>query len=179
MVHLLPFFVKPCNSKSKSKPSGLPDSNFIFFVATKKTKQKKAFTLRWACLAREGGNLNSERSCRTKAYASPAGDEALESLSFCGELQRWPCFQAFPCRLHPKEGPPVTGRLLEQCRLLISQNPGKGDALRKEQGVFAYFCRRMDKSKASGGTRPAGLAFKINDRGHQMAIWCPGLFHSL
>ena len=28
-----------------AKPSGLPDSNFIFFVATKKTKQKKA----WRC----------------------------------------------------------------------------------------------------------------------------------
>ena len=26
----------------KAKPSGLPDSNFILFVATKKTKQKKA-----------------------------------------------------------------------------------------------------------------------------------------
>jgi len=31
-------------SNSKSKPSGLPDSNFIFFVATKKTKQKKTFS---------------------------------------------------------------------------------------------------------------------------------------
>jgi hypothetical protein len=28
--------------KVKAKPSGLPDSNVIFFVATKKTKQKKA-----------------------------------------------------------------------------------------------------------------------------------------
>ena len=85
-------------------------------------------------------------------------------------------FKLFPDWLHPKEGPPVTGRLLEQYRLLISQNPGKGDALRKEQGIFAYFCRRMDKSKASGGTRPAGLALKNNDRGQQIAIWCPGLF---
>ena len=42
---------------------------------------------------------------------------------------------------------------------LKSQKPGKEDALRKEKGVFAYFCRRMDKSKASGGTRPAGFAF--------------------
>jgi hypothetical protein len=43
---------------------------------------------------------------------------------------------------------------------LKSQKSGKGDALRKEKGFFAYFCRRMDKSKASGATRPAGLAFK-------------------
>jgi hypothetical protein len=31
----------------KAKPSGLPDSNFIFFVATKKTKQKKARRGAW------------------------------------------------------------------------------------------------------------------------------------
>jgi len=31
--------------RQKAKPSGLPDSNVIFFVATKKTKQKKT----WRC----------------------------------------------------------------------------------------------------------------------------------
>jgi len=35
----------------------------------------------------------------------------------------------------------------------------KNYALRKEKGVFAYFCRRMDKSKASGSTQTAD--FKI------------------
>ena len=34
--------VKDIGNITKEKPSGLPDSNFIFFVATKKTKQKKA-----------------------------------------------------------------------------------------------------------------------------------------
>ena len=42
MVNLLPFSIGVWNLKTKAKPSGLPDSNFIFFVATKKTKQKKA-----------------------------------------------------------------------------------------------------------------------------------------
>jgi len=42
VVNLLPLFVVRHNYKTKAKPSGLPDSNFIFFVATKKTKQKKA-----------------------------------------------------------------------------------------------------------------------------------------
>ena len=42
MVHLLSFLVGLLNIKTKAKPSGLPDSNVIFFVATKKTKQKKA-----------------------------------------------------------------------------------------------------------------------------------------
>ena len=34
-------FLELLTPKAKAKPSGLPDSNFIFFVATKKTKQKK------------------------------------------------------------------------------------------------------------------------------------------
>jgi hypothetical protein len=42
----------------------------------------------------------------------------------------------------------------------MSQKTGKGDALRKEKGVFAYFCRRMDKSKASGSTQTAGFTLK-------------------
>ena len=45
VVHLLPFTIVLWDSKTKSKPSGLPDSNVIFFVATKKTKQKKT----WRC----------------------------------------------------------------------------------------------------------------------------------
>ena len=45
MVHLLPSFIGLWNLKTKTKPSGLPDSNFIFFVATKKMKQKKT----WRC----------------------------------------------------------------------------------------------------------------------------------
>ena len=84
MDNLLSFSVVPWNSKTKAKPSGLPDSNFIFFVATKKTKQKKAWALRWALLAREGGNLNSEKIIRLILYTSRAGSEALESLSDCG-----------------------------------------------------------------------------------------------
>jgi len=44
------FFVELLSSKTQAKPSGLPDGNFIFFVATKKMKQKKA--LRWAYFTR-------------------------------------------------------------------------------------------------------------------------------
>jgi len=41
------FFVELLTPKTKAKPSGLPDSNFIFFVATKKTKQKKTWRCAW------------------------------------------------------------------------------------------------------------------------------------
>ncbi|MEJ2197660.1 MAG: hypothetical protein P8X54_03725, partial [Desulfuromonadales bacterium] len=81
-----------CNSKTKAKPSGFPDSNFIFFVATKPTgsilesEAKESLALRWALLAREDGNLNSEKIIRLILYTSRAGSEALESLSFYGGL---------------------------------------------------------------------------------------------
>ena len=71
------------------------------------------------------------------------------------------------------EGPPVTGRLIQLCGCWISQKSGKGDALRKEKGVFAYFCRRMDKSKASGGTQPAGfvLVAGLESQGLSSGSW--------
>ena len=68
MVNLLPFSFVLRKSKIKAKPSGLPDSNFIFFVATKpigsilESEAKESFALRWACLARNGGNLNPNGS---------------------------------------------------------------------------------------------------------------------
>ena len=87
MVHMLPLFDELCNPKTKAKSSGLPDSNVIFFVATKKTKQaKESLALRWACLARQDGNINSVKTVRLSVYISPAGPEALESLSACGGL---------------------------------------------------------------------------------------------
>jgi hypothetical protein len=48
-----------CNLSLKEKPSGLPDSNVIFFVATKPTgsiiesEAKESLALRWACLAQD------------------------------------------------------------------------------------------------------------------------------
>ena len=52
--------------------------------------------LRWALLAREDGNLNSEKIIRLILYTSRAGTEALESLSFCGRLHRLLSYQVFP-----------------------------------------------------------------------------------
>jgi hypothetical protein len=53
-------FVDLLALQAKAKSSGLPDNNFIFFVATKKTKQKKTWALRLACLACYHGNINFE-----------------------------------------------------------------------------------------------------------------------
>jgi len=86
----------------------------------------------------------------------------------------------------------------------MTQTSGRGDALRKEKGGFAYFCRRMDKSKASGSTRtadfkalcfrtlltslklmasdgslPAGFVFQKKQQGQQMNHLLPSLASSL
>ena len=83
MVNLLPSLLGLLNSKTKSKPSGLPDSNFIFFVATKKTKQKKALRCAghvWVVRAATSIQLGlSDKSF----YISPTEYEALVSLSIC------------------------------------------------------------------------------------------------
>ena len=44
--------------------------------------------LRWACLARQGGNFNRDNSTRSKVQVPLAGPETLESLSFFGGLQQ-------------------------------------------------------------------------------------------
>jgi hypothetical protein len=55
--------------------------------------------------------------------------------------------------------PPETGRNAKTSTSRKLRSLAKEYALRQELGVFAYFCRRLDKSKAFGGTRPAGSVF--------------------
>jgi len=76
------------NFKDKIKVVGVARQQLHFLCSDKENEAKESFALRWACLAREGSNLNPNGSYRTTACASPVGDEALESLYFCGGLQR-------------------------------------------------------------------------------------------
>ena len=158
----MPFSIVLWNSKTKSKPSGLPDSNFIFFVVTKKTKQKKALRCAWHILLVSAAAsiqlvLNDYES--TLPSQNPRllrASPFFEGCLYCCSL----VFTLFPSKSDRKVRPFDTGPDPHHVWFLKSQKSGKRDALRKEQGVFAYFCRRLDKSKASGGTRPAGLACK-------------------
>jgi hypothetical protein len=86
----------------------------------------------------ESGNVNPDCSHRSGGQVSPAGDEVLESLSFSGG---WKVrgLSDFLFIKATTERHPVTGRLLEHCRLLMTQKPGKGDALRKEQALLHTF----------------------------------------
>jgi len=82
--------------KDKSKTVGVARQQLHFLCSDKENEAKESFALRWACLARQGGNINPDCPYRSGAYASLAGPEALESLSFRVGLQRSSCFEAFP-----------------------------------------------------------------------------------
>jgi hypothetical protein len=123
----------------KTRIVGVARQQLHFLWSDKESEAKESSALRWACLARYRGNLNSEYSNCSIAYTSPAGSETLVSLSCCGGLQRLSYFVAFPCKAHGKVRPFVTGPDPHHSRFLISQKPGQGDALRKEKAFLHTF----------------------------------------
>jgi len=68
---------------------------------------------------------------------------------------------SFAAKDHDLEGPcPGPDSLF--LPYLKAIKPGKGDALRKEQGLFCIlFVAAWTKRMASGGTRAAGFAFSL------------------
>ena len=106
MVNLLSFLVGLLNSKTKAKPSGLPDSNFIFFVATKKTKQKKALRCAghvWFVKAAASiqGILTDQKST-----LPPQDSRLLRTSSFLENCIGSFVITLFPCKPHRKGNPP-------------------------------------------------------------------------
>ena len=86
----------------------------------------------------------------------------------------------FPCKSLRKVRPFDTGPDPHQYRFLTSQKPGKGDALRKETGVFCLlFVAAWTKSMASGGTQPAGFAFIFEVKNQQKGQQTVNLLSSL
>jgi len=49
------------NFKDKIKVVGVARQQLHFLCSDKENEAKESFALRWALLAREGGNLNSEK----------------------------------------------------------------------------------------------------------------------
>jgi len=78
--------------KFKSKTVRVARLQLHFLCSDKENEAKESLALRWACLVRKCGNLNTDASNRSRVQVSPAGDEALVSLSFCGGQQRQSCF---------------------------------------------------------------------------------------
>jgi len=72
--------------EDKIKTVGVARQQLHFLCSDKENEAKESFALRWARLDRSGGNINSGQSIRLIFYISPAGSEALKSLSFCGGL---------------------------------------------------------------------------------------------
>ena len=85
MVNLLSIFLH-CKGQPKNQNPGVAPPDGALLFCWPKRVSRKGPALRWACLARQGGNLNSEKIIRLILYTSRAGPEALESLSSCGEL---------------------------------------------------------------------------------------------
>ena len=94
-----PFALSSGIQKPNQNPGVAPPDGALLFCRPKRVSRKGP-ALRWACLARQGGNLNSVKTVRLNVYISLIGPEALESLSFCGELLLWPCFSGFSLVSH-------------------------------------------------------------------------------
>jgi hypothetical protein len=63
-------------------------------------------------------------------------------------------------KTHRKRGPQKQGRILDHCYLLTPQTTGKGDALRREISLFAYFFD-VEKSTPPGSAGTACLAWSV------------------
>jgi hypothetical protein len=148
--------------KIRSKTLGVARQQLHCLCSDKVNEAKESFLLA------EGYGVNgpAETSIQVvpadKKSTLPSQDPRLFRASpFIENCIGCVVFTLFPCKSHRKVRSFDTGPDPHHRWLLKSQKSGKRDVLRKEQGVFAYFCRRMEKSKASGETRPAGVAFKI------------------
>jgi len=86
MVDWFALFIAFCDSKDTIKTVGIARQQRHFLCNDKENEAKENLAQRWACLARQGGNLNSGSSERPRVYTSPTGSEALVSLSCCGGL---------------------------------------------------------------------------------------------
>ena len=82
-------------------------------------------------------------------------------------------FLSFAAKDHDLEGPcPGPDSLF--LPYLKAIKPGKGDALRKEQGLFCIlFVAAWTKRMASGGTRAAGSALILKVKSNRLTICCP------
>ena len=80
---------------------------------------------------------------------------------------------SFAAKDHDLEGP-CPGPASLFLPYLKAIKPGKGVALRKEQGLFCIlFVAAWTKRMASGGTRPAGSAFKDlkEQKFNDLSLW--------
>jgi len=84
IVNLLLFSVELLAPKAKNKTVGVARQQRHFLCGDKENEAKESLALRWACLARYRGNINSEKLIRRPCNRSPVLDEALENLYYSG-----------------------------------------------------------------------------------------------
>ena len=147
-----------CTQGIKPKSSGLPDSNVIFFVATKKTKQKKAWRCAWHVVLESFYQPFSGNQI-FNAYASPVVDEALLNLYHSGILGMQVITS--PPTESPDGRPPWNGpdsRTPQPVKATDVWRTYMPSARRRR------FCILLPpgKSMALGGARTAGSAFSLS-----------------
>ena len=114
--------------------------------------------LRWACLDRHDGNLNSDCSDRSKVCTSLAGPEALESLSFCGELLLWSCFSGFSLVSHTaREAPLQRAGLLSTVVIGYLRNPAEEMPSARRKAFLLTFVAAWTKVRRLAGRTPPVL----------------------
>ena len=152
------------------KPSGLPDSNVIFFVATKKTKQKKVW--RWAGFTR--GILLAKVTGRDLCRSThpPLGPRPLRT-SGVEQADRFLFFQSLLVddskikSARTKERVSQEARVLENSslfqRFTQSYKRSRQQAKMLPSAGRRHFCILLlpGKSMASDGTRAAGFACSL------------------
>jgi hypothetical protein len=80
---------------------------------------------------------------------------------------------SFAAKDHDLEGPRTGPDFLSLPHLKTIKS-GKGDALRKEQGLFCIlFVAAWTKRMASGGTRPAGYALILKVKSNRLTSYYP------
>ena len=101
---------------TNAKPSGLPDSNFIFFVATKKTKQKKALRCAGHFLLVTVATSIRMVLIEQQPTLPPQDPRLFRASPLVEDCNGVIVLRLFRCRSHRMGGPPVTGRLIKLCR---------------------------------------------------------------
>jgi hypothetical protein len=111
--------------------------------------------------ATEGGGL----------WIRPPGGCVLARVD-CDRMREFTAFGArikigprLPCKGAPSRSiaPESTGPIKDGAR----------DALRRRKAIFAYFFWRLQKSMASGGTRPAGFSALEHHQKQTNGVWLP------
>jgi hypothetical protein len=140
--------------KVKIKTVGVARQQLHFLYRDKENDAKESFALRWHVFFVRSATSIQVVLIDQESALTPQDPRLLRPSPFVEGCNGRHAFRLFPCKSHRKGGPPATGRLIKLRSYWMSQKSGKGDALRKEKGTFAYFCCRTKVWRLAGRDPP-------------------------